>query len=206
MTTPHLDIERLIEAASADELRMAMIDIHSALEDTLRWYLNAEHEAQGVLDKSETGFPMVVNLLREHTGDRLIDGERAEELIRFNTLRNRVTHEQWTPGRDEVKRFGQCASTVMMRLLSEQVDKSDKISHPNGFATPQPVVPQVFEPPQSRSYLGIASIAFIAFSFLYVLLPDLLPFNPVDDIVIGGSCLFVGLILAIGAVIQKLRK
>jgi len=62
-------------ATTEAELRLAMMDIHSALDDTLRWYLTAEYGARNALDKSEASFPMVVQLLRQHTGSMVVDGE-----------------------------------------------------------------------------------------------------------------------------------
>lgn len=113
------ELENSTRATTEPELRIAVMDIHAALEDVFRSYLDAKFGEKGALDKRETSFPEIIGLLRQHT-NVLGDEETVQNLYHFNRLRNSVVHDRRTPTRAETLRFAECASTILKKLLEDQ--------------------------------------------------------------------------------------
>jgi hypothetical protein len=195
------DAEHLRRSSSDSERRVAIMDIHATLDDVFRWHLYKEHGESGALDNRDTPFSKVVDLLRQHSKG-LVDQEMANELVHFNRLRNSVVHEQHIPTRDEVTRFAQCASTALKRLLDQHARTSDwfrRSGHPG--PKPGPVPPEALK--HKSRFPIVASATLTVFSLLYWMLPDLLPFNPVDDIIIGCPLLLIAGVLLLVVLLQK---
>jgi hypothetical protein len=197
------DLERARGATSENDLRVAIMDTHAALESVFRGYLCTEHGEQEALDKNSTSFPNLVHLVRQHAPG-LVDEEMAQELLRFNALRNAVVHEQQASTRDDVSRFAQCTALILKRLLSyhDEVSRRSR-EHGHRVAQSKRSTPAFLKQPGFVPI--VTSRALFACSLLYCLLPDLLPLNPVDDIVIGCPLMVIAGILIVGALAQKAR-
>jgi hypothetical protein len=198
------DLERLRGATTEAERRTAIMDIHATLDNVFRSYLSAEHGAQEILDKGGTSFPKVVRLLHQYAGN-VADEETVEELTRFNQLRNSVVHEQLVPTDNDVARFAQCASTILKRLLGQHRGR------PRGLRGRSSRTSQSqWAPPTLPKWAGClclaASTILAAFSALYWLLPDLLPLNPVDDIIIGCPLMALAGILVIATLVTSQNR
>lgn len=176
------------EIADADvELRMAIIDMHSAVEDILCGYLKDKHGVTQALERGRASFPEIILLLQQHAGFGVVDSQMSERLLKFNALRNRITHEGYVPDSNEVRACVQCITVLLRHLLRRaggrvpgqvQVKKRYSVGHSLG-----------------RAALTLTGLGFVGFAGLYALLPDLLPFIPIDDFIVGGPSLFIGLLL-----------
>lgn len=178
-------LDYLREASSEDERGLRVQRIHTILDHIFRWYLYVEHGEQGAIHSEKTSFPRLVNLLHEK---EMIDEELAQDLSRLNRLRTNVAHELYIPTHDDVIWFADCTSAVLEQLIPKQ-------SLP---ASPKRSVMSVLS-------LWAVSIAPITFAVLYWIFPDLLPFNPVDDIVVGCSGMMVSGVLAFISLVKTIR-
>ena len=171
---------------------MALIDTHAALEDVLRRYLGSEHGLREAAEGGEYNFPALIRSLRECAGDKVIDWEMSEHLLNFNALRNRVVHEGYVPSRSQVQEGSEYATTVVRALLRASRRQSLGI-------------PQEKTMGRRRGTAALTIIAALALSLgaLYVVLPDVFPLNPIDDILVGGPCLLLGIVLVIIALAQR---
>jgi hypothetical protein len=177
------------EVADSDaELRMHTVDMHAALEDTVRLYLEQEHGVVDARDKRTHSFPSIVRLLQHRTGDAVLDRETVEAVRQFNALRNRVVHKGYVPYPGEVQAGARLVLSVLRRLLETQRVgfPSDVIGYDFGHLP-----------------LKKTSRVLMVLAALYVILPDLLPLNPLDDLLVGGPCFLVGLILMIIVSMQR---
>jgi hypothetical protein len=174
-------------ARSEAELRLAVTDTHAALEDVLRGYLTSEYSLEGLGNKSEWNFPSVVNLLREKTGNGVIDPESARKIMDFNGLRNRVVHDRFVPSYADVQDGISITSGVMHNLLR------DSQAAPSWQIPFQAIAGSIARSLGSDLSYGLAGIMII-FTILYAINPIDLP-GPLDDAAVGGLCILPAFLL-----------
>lgn len=183
----------LWKTANGDrELRMAVVDIHTALEDSLRRYLVGEHGLTEVTESSKYSFPAVVRLLKQCAGNKVVDRETSERLLDFNSLRNQVAHEHYVPTRSQVQEGAECAAAVVRGLVRMSEQRS--FTHPRELTT---------EHRRGKLILALGSALALGFSALYVILPDVFPLNPIDDLIVCGPCALLGIVLMVIALAQR---
>ncbi len=166
------------------ELSMGIIRGHSILDAALRGYLHENHGVENVLNTSEFNFPGLLEILRDKTGNRVINEDDAKQLLYFNGLRNRVAHEEQVPKSEDVQIF----THYVRRILQTVIPKSSLTAKQRA---------------QRRMASLVGASILGGLSLLYLILPDLLPLNPLDDILIGGPCALVALLLVIMANRQR---
>ncbi len=159
-----------------DRIRMKLIDTHAVLESTLRGYLVDIHNLDEVQDTSLVNFPKLIQLTQEVLGNWVLDASTVERLLFYNHLRNKVVHEGQVATLAQVQEFTQITRKILKRLLP-------------GWAVGVPLRP-------ARHPLSLLSGVILTIAaILYTILPDLMPLNPIDDILIGGPCVGVAIIL-----------
>lgn len=170
-----------------DKIRMTLIDTHATLECVLRGYLVDTHQLEQVRDAGQTNFPKLVQIAREKAGNWIIDAATDERLNYFNNLRNRVTHAGQTASLAALQELTQISRRIINRLLP-------------GWSIGVPLRP-------ARQPLSLLTGSILTSAVaLYIILPDLLPLNPLDDILLGGPCALVAAILVFVAYRQQGRK
>jgi hypothetical protein len=188
------DIARLKAAKTDIELRVAMMDSHAVLESALRGYMTDILRVTGALDKSKTSFRTVVELLRDETGDSIIDSEMSEALVTFNSLRNHVVHEAYQPSYQDVQSGLNLTANIINRLFDDseplpswQIPFHSVAKHLGGDLTYS------------------LSVMMIIFSILYIINPIDIP-GPLDDVGITAPCIFSAAMLINAARVIKRKS
>lgn len=167
-----------------DKIRMKLIDIHAVLESTLRGYMVDIHNLEEAQDTSLVYFPKLIQSFQDVTGSWVIDAATAERLLFFNNLRNKVTHEGQVVTLAQIQEFIQITRRILNRLLP-------------GWSVGIPIRP-------ARRPLSLLSGTILTILVvLYAILPDLMPLNPIDDILIGCPGAAAAIILVILAYWQR---
>jgi len=146
-----------------DNIRITLIDTHATLDCVLRGYLIDTHQLEQVRDAGQVNFPKLVQLTREKAGNWVIDSAAEERLSYFNNLRNRVTHAGQAATLAQLQELVQFTRRIINRLLP-------------GWSVGVPLRP-------ARRPLSLLTGSILTSAVaLYIILPDLLPLNPLDDI------------------------
>lgn len=169
------DLRQYKAMKAPNDLRTAVIDAHSTLENVLREYLVARHAARFVLDKSEINFPMLVKITQEKTAGRILNDNEAERLRSFSRLRNRIAHEKVVPTQQEAYAGLDLVGIILTRLLKD-VNVKPAVHIPWG------------------SLVSSTGWGLIVLAVLYFIFPDPIP-GPVDDVIIGAPLVFVAWLL-----------